>query len=304
MLEFSMGSYRTTHADQKPSWLDHEAYPFASRWFDLPNGRMHYVDEGTGKVLLFVHGNPSWSFEFRRLIRHFSTKYRCIAPDHLGFGLSDKPAGVSYLPQFHAENFARFVNGLDLRDITLIVHDWGGPIALDWAVGNPDRVGRIVAFNSWFFDVSDQPMLRRFSAIVGSGVSHWLVRRFNLFARVLLKGSFGDRSRLTSAIHRQFLAPFPTPESREPTWIFPRAILGENDWVSRIWPRRAAIAHLPALLVWGMKDPGLAPLLPRWREAFPNNEHIMLNDVGHNVAEEAGERLIEPIGAFLTESGL
>ena len=289
----------TNRRAEAPAWLDRNAYPFAPHWFAQPDGRMHYVDEGAGDVLLFVHGNPSWSFEFRRLIRHFAREYRCIAIDHLGFGLSDKPRDVSYLPQFHAENFARFVEALDLDEITLVVHDWGGPIALDWAVDHGDRIKRIVACNSWFFDLSDQPMLRRFSAIVGSRLSRWLVRRFNFFAGVLLKGSFGNRSRLTADVHRQFLAPFPTPETREPTWIFPRAILGENAWVSRIWTRREALSRVPALLAWGMKDPGLAPLLSRWQDAFPNNRTVLFDDVGHNVVEEAGERLIAPITEFL-----
>lgn len=265
---------------------------------------MHYVDEGEGDVLLFVHGNPSWSFEFRRLICSLSRNYRCIAVDHLGFGLSDKPPGVSYLPQFHAANFARFVDGLDLRDVTLIVHDWGGPIALDWAVTHPDRIRRIIALNSWFFDISDLLMMRRFSTIVGSGVARWLTRRFNFFTRLVFKGSFGDRSRLPRATHDQFLAPFATPSSREPTWIFPRAILGENDWVSRIGARASVLADLPALLVWGMKDPGLAPVLPTWRKAFPRNRCIEFADVGHNVAEEAGDRLIQPIQMFLEDHRL
>ncbi len=139
-----------------------------------------------------------------RRSNNISSQYRCIALDHLGFGLSDKPSGVSYLPQFHTANFARFVNGLDLNDVTLIVHDWGGPIALSWAVEHPDRVRRTIALNSWFFDISDRLMMRRFSAIVGSKVARWLTRHFNFFTRVVFKGSFGDRSLLTRAVHAQF----------------------------------------------------------------------------------------------------
>lgn len=288
--------------DPTPAWLDREAYPFESHWFSQPEGRMHYVDEGAGEVLLFVHGNPSWSFEYRRLIRYFSRTHRCIAPDHLGFGLSDKPPDASYLPQFHAANLARLIEDLNLMDVTLVVHDWGGPIALDWAVAHPDRVRRIVAFNSWFFDVRDQTTLRLFSKIVGSAPGRWLCRRFNFFPRVLMKASFGDPSRLPRALHTQYLAPFPTPDSRKGTWVFPRAIVGESDWLGRIWARREAIARLPALLVWGMKDAAFAPLLPQWRAAFPRHRYIQLDDVSHNVAEEAGERLFAPIEAFLTEN--
>ena len=176
-----MHSNHSSTATATPAWLDRNAYPFISNWFDLPEGRMHYIDEGKGDILLFVHGNPSWSSEYRQLIRHFAVTHRCIALDHLGFGLSDKPIDASYLPQFHAANLARFIEGLDLTDITLVVQDWGGPIALSYAVDNPTRIGRIVASNSWFFDVREYATMRRFSRIVGSALGRALCRRFNLF---------------------------------------------------------------------------------------------------------------------------
>lgn len=297
-----MAAEVTHPAVSAPAWLDRQAYPFTSRWIELPDGRMHYVDEGTGEVLVFVHGNPSWSFEFRRLIASLSASYRCIAPDHLGFGLSDKPPHVSYLPQFHAANLARFIETLGLRQVTLVVHDWGGPIALDWAVAHPTRVHRLVAFNSWFFDVRNHTVLRNFSAIIGSAPGRWLCRWFNFFPRVLLKASFGDPSRLPRSLHAHYLKPFPEPDSRKGTWVFPRAIVGESGWLSRIWARRDAIAQIPTLLIWGMKDRAFGPLLPQWREAFLNHHCITLEDVSHNVAEEAGERLIAPIANFLREA--
>jgi pimeloyl-ACP methyl ester carboxylesterase len=260
---------------------------------------MHYIDEGKGDVLLFVHGNPSWSFEYRHLIRHFAVTHRCIALDHLGFGLSDKPIDASYLPQFHAANFAHFIEGLDLTDITLVVQDWGGPIALSYAVDNPDRISRIVASNSWFFDVREYATVRRFSRIVGSALGRALCRRFNLFPRVLLKASFGNPSNLTRPVHAHYLAPFPTPADRKGTWVFPRAIVGESPWLANIWARRHMIKDLPTLLVWGMKDPGCVPLLSRWTETFTDHRLVSLDEVGHNVAEEAGKQLIAPLASFL-----
>jgi haloalkane dehalogenase len=261
---------------------------------------MHYVDEGQGEVLLFVHGNPSWSFEYRKLIAHFSACYRCIAPDHLGFGLSDKPADVSCLPQFHAANLKHFIDGLGLTDITLVVQDWGGPIALDYAVAHPERIKRVVAFNSWFFNVRDQTVLRRFSALLGSTLGRFLCERFNFFPRVLMPASFGERSRLTRAVHAQYLAPFSIPVTRKGTWVLPGAITRESDWLDKIWKRRSAIAHLPVLLAWGMKDAAFAPLLKRWEAAFPAHRSIVLDDIGHSVAEEAGERLVAPLSRFLS----
>lgn len=290
---------RETNVSAPPSWLDQSEFPFTSRLFNQPDGAMQYVDEGQGEPLLFVHGNPSWSFEYRRLIRHFMREYRCIAPDHIGFGLSDKPTAASYLPQYHAENFARFVDALNLTDITLVVQDWGGPIALDYATRNPHRIRQIIAFNSWFFDVRDQTVLRRFSRIVGSAVGRALCLRFNFFPRVLMRASFADPSRLTKAIHAHYLAPFPTATTRKGTWVFPRAIVGESEWLDGLWSRREALAHIPTLLVWGMKDAAFSPLLATWQETFPNHQTVTLDDVGHNVAEEAGARLVEPVAAFL-----
>lgn len=282
-----------------PAWLDRSAFPFVHRWLQLPAGRMHYVDEGAGDILLFVHGNPSWSFEYRKLIRHFSATHRCIALDHIGFGLSDKPWKVSYLPQFHAANFAAFVNALELDDVTLVVNDWGGPIALDWAVAHPQHVRRIVALNSWFFDVRDRRVLSLFSRIVGSAIGRWFCMRLNAFPRVLMKQSFGKPERLAQEVHAQYLAPFPSPQSRRPTWVFPRAIVGESVWLDQIWQRRDAIANLPVLMVWGMKDAAFAPLLAQWRDSFPRHRDVQLGDVGHSVAEEASERLIPILNEFL-----
>lgn len=282
-----------------PFWVDRVGYPFHSHWLQMQHGRMHYVDEGVGEVLLFVHGNPSWSFEYRRLIKHFAATHRCIAIDHLGFGLSDKTVDASYLPQFHSRNLERFIEALGLTDVTLVVHDWGGPIGMSYAMQHPANVRRIVAFNSWFFAVKDQTVLRTFSRIIGGPLGRFLIRHFNLFARVLMPASFGDKRRLNRELRRQFTAPFPTAASRKGTWVFPRAIIGESAWLETLWEQRAQVAHVPVMLLWGMKDPAFAPLLPHWEQAFPDHVTVTYDDVGHNVPEESGDRAIAPIEAFL-----
>src|SRR5262249_47883068 len=119
---------------QIPAWLDRHAYPFEHRWFTLGSGaRVHYVDEGTGPTLLFVHGTPTWSFEWREQIKALAPSFRCVALDLVGMGLSDRPADFAYTPEAHAAALSEFVNGLDLQDFTLIVHDFGGPIGLPLA---------------------------------------------------------------------------------------------------------------------------------------------------------------------------
>jgi len=128
-------------SDVMEEWLDRNEYPFQSKYFDLPMGRMHYVDEGeSAHAIVMVHGNPAWSYTYRKLVKCLSNKYRCIAPDHIGFGLSDKPIDWDYLPENHAANFEKLLNHLDMQSITLIVGDWGGPIGLSYAVNHPDKI--------------------------------------------------------------------------------------------------------------------------------------------------------------------
>lgn len=115
-----------------PTWLDREAYPFLLRRAPLPDGGLSYVDVGDGAPVLLSHSTPTWSFEWRHLVRALAPDHRCVAPDHLGFGLSDRPDGADYSPEAHARRFAAFADRLDLRDVTLVIHDYGGPIALPW----------------------------------------------------------------------------------------------------------------------------------------------------------------------------
>ena len=128
------------------SWLDRKDYPFKSNYFDLPMGKMHFVDEGQGLPIVFVHGNPGWSFEYRNSIKELSKTNRCIANDHIGFGLSDKPFDWNYLPKNQAENFEKFINHLKLDKFVLVVNDWGGPIGLSYAVNNPDKIKHLIAW--------------------------------------------------------------------------------------------------------------------------------------------------------------
>ena len=122
-----------------PPWLDRTAYPFEHRYLDVPAGRMHYIDEGSGDPVLFVHGTPSWSFEFRGLVRSLAPSRRCVAPDHLGFGLSSRPPTFPYTPEAHATTLDAFVDRLGLRSFTLVVHDFGGPIGLPSASADAMR---------------------------------------------------------------------------------------------------------------------------------------------------------------------
>lgn len=130
-----------------PQWLDRSAYPFQSRYFSVNGHTLHYLDEGQGECILFVHGTPSWSFDFRNVIKALVPAYRCIAIDHIGFGLSDKPTQYDYSALNHSHTLEKFILEKQLTGITLVVHDFGGPIGLHAAMNHADRVTRLIILN-------------------------------------------------------------------------------------------------------------------------------------------------------------
>src|SRR5688572_6908616 len=131
------------------TWLNRKEYPFKSNFLPLDAGQLHYLDEGSGEPIVMVHGTPAWSFLYRNLVKELSRNYRCIVPDHLGFGLSDKPKHWSYKPEAHAQNLKILINYLELKNITLVVHDFGGPIGLHYALEHPENIKRLVIINTW-----------------------------------------------------------------------------------------------------------------------------------------------------------
>ena len=153
-----------------------------------------------------VHGNPTWSYLYRHLIKQLRPDHRCIATDHIGFGLSDKPNDWSYLPAGHAANLTALIDGLGLKDITLVLQDWGGPIGLSYAVAHPDNVARLIIMNTWAWPVNRDWYYIAFSGFMGGPIGRWLIRRYNLFARSVMRQAFGDKRKLTPAAHEQYFA--------------------------------------------------------------------------------------------------
>jgi haloalkane dehalogenase len=285
-----------------PSWLNKEEYPFASKFFATPFGKMHYVDEGEGKPIVFVHGNPSWSFGFRNVIKGLRKNYRCIAPDHLGFGLSDKPLDWSYLPEEHAKNLADLLDSLDLNEITLVVNDWGGPTGLSYALRSPERIANIVILNTWLWSVKSDWYYQGFSKFVGGPIGRFLIRKRNFFARDIVKAAFGDKTKLTPEIHKHFLKPFAKVEERKGSWVFPKQIIGSSEWLGSLWSQREKLNEKNCLIAWGMKDVAFKEKeLNRWRAAFPEAKVIRYSTCGHFVAEEEAVDLTKQIKTMMTE---
>lgn len=278
------------------AWVDRTLYPFEHHELDVGRGRMHYVDEGSGPPVLLVHGTPTWSFLWRRLIPELARHHRVIAPDHLGFGLSDPAADGAYRPADHASNLAELIRALDLRDVALVVHDFGGPIGLSYAIDHPDNVRGLVLFNTWMWSLQDVRAARMASRLAAGPLGRFLYRRLNVSARFLIRTVMGDASKLDPAAHRHYIDAFPTRHHREAPWTLARELTGSSDWYAGLWSRRQRIAHLPALLLWGMKDPTFKPDdLERWHSVFATADVATYPDAGHFVQEEAddlGQRIL------------
>ncbi len=284
----------------QPDWLDRDLWPYAPRFHTLPEGRLHYVDEGEGAPVLFAHGTPTWALEWRHAIEGLP-ECRRIAVDHLGFGLSDRPVGTGYRPEDHAARFADFADALDLRNVTLVVHDFGGPIALPWALENLDRIRRLVVINTWAWSLADDPAVARPAKLIGSGFGRWMYRWLNLSLRVIAPSAWGDRSKLTPALQAQYLAPFRDRDARgQVLWPLANSLLGSTAHYEGLEARLDRLADTPVSLVWGMKDPAFPPKhLERWKRHLPHAEVVELPDAGHWPHEEAPEAVVDHLRRVL-----
>ena len=278
-------------------WLDTARYPFRSRFFTQPRGEMHYIDEGEGPVLVFVHGNPTWSFTWRHLIAAFRRTHRCVAMDHLGFGLSDKP-GEPMSPAEHAENLTRLLDHLQVDRVTLVVEDWGGPIGFSWALQRAERLARAVVFNSWLWSVRGDPHFERFSGLMGGRFGRFLTRRLNFFARFVLPKAVGVP--LPREVWRHYRAPLSSAEARAQCAHFPTEIIGASAWLGALWAQRESLAEVPALMLWGGRDIAFREQeLARWGEIFPHARIRRLSEAGHAPQETHPVGVVGALRSFL-----
>ena len=289
-----------------PAWLDRTMYPFPSRFASLHAGRMHYVDEGHGDPILFVHGTPTWSFEYRHLIRALAPAHRCVAPDHFGFGLSERPGQFAYSPEAHAAALSEFVDQAGLDGYTLVVHDFGGPIGLPLALASQSRVARIVLMNTWMWPFDDDPEMLKRARIAGSAFGAWMYRHLNFSLKVLMPGAYGSRARLTPDVHRQYLEVFRDKDARvQVLHALARALTGSRDHYAALWAEAARLRRVPSLIVWGLKDTAFKPSqLARWREALPAAEVVILEEAGHWPHEEEPQAVIDAMQRFLDPAPL
>ena len=284
-----------------PDWRP--LYPFLPREIEVDGHRYHYVDEGHGEPLLLVHGNPTWSFYWRDLIRALSARYRVIAVDHIGCGLSDKPQNYPYRLAQHVDNLGQLVEHLDLENITLLAHDWGGAIGLGAALAAEPRFRRFVMFNTaafrsqhipWRIRVCRTPYLGRLA-----------VQGFNAFALAATRMAIAHHERMTPAVRAGLLAPYDRWAHREAIYRFVEDIPlspqhPSYETLLHIEQGLPRLAACPWMFIWGMRDWCFRPhFLERFLEFYPQAEVHRLPDAGHYVVEDAHERIVPLVEQFL-----
>ena len=272
---------------------DPTLYPFESRWFDSSAGRMHYIDEGTGTPILFCHGNPTWSFLYRGIVSRLRDRFRCIAVDYLGFGLSEHPESYGYTIEEHARTTGELVDHLGLDGFIVMGQDWGGPVSLAVATARADRVSGVVLGNTWFWPSG--LTLRLFSRFLGTGLMQRKILEDNFFVeRIMPAGSAKTLSDLERAHYRRVQ---PSPAARRGIALMPKQLIGATpllERLSREVPEK--LGSKPALITWGMKDIGFRPaMITKMRAAFDDVVVLELPRAKHYIQEDAPAEIAEAI---------
>ena len=288
----------SVNAGARPNWLSERLYPFADHYLDVEGARVHYLDEGEGPPLLLLHGNPTYSLLYREIVSGLRDRYRCIAVDYPGFGLSSAPPGYGFTPAEHASVLERLVAELDLRDITMMTQDWGGPIGFAVATRHPDRFAAFVVGNTFAWPMNHKRGARIFSRVLGGPIGGYLILRRNFFVEFILPRSL-QRTKLSDEVMAAYRGPFPTPESRRPLHVFPREIIGSTPFLAEVERGLAALRDRPALIVWPDKDPVFAAEEhARFEAAFPDHKTVALTGAGHYIQEDAPREIVDAIRSW------
>ena len=290
-------------------------YDFTSHSVEVEGHLMHYVDEGSGETLLFLHGNPTWSYLYRHMIGALKDRYRCIAPDHLGFGFSDKPANADYSMRAHVMRLGTFVEKLGLKDVTLVVQDWGGIIGLSWAVRHKSLIKRLVILNTTGFLPDIPGGFAEMRPLPTGLLILWalkipvfgevFVQGFNGFARFLVPYGIVHKERLNKEAMRGYLDPYSTWGSRRAHLESVRQVplLPTHPTAKLLRETGAELGgwEVPTQLIWGMKDPVFVPwFLEEFERRLPNHApSLRIPDASHFLQDDRPDLIIDKIEEFL-----
>jgi pimeloyl-ACP methyl ester carboxylesterase len=288
-----------TGPEQLASGIPRTMFDVDHRFVVLPSGaRVHYVDEGRGETLLFLHGNPAWSFQWRDLVHALRGSYRCVALDYPGFGLSQAPPGFGFTPREESRVVEEFVDHLELRDVTLVMQDWGGPIGIGLAERRPELVCRVVLGSTWAWPTGTSEPRGKWSLIAGGPVGEFAQVNFNGIVKFGVKQSIVRG--LPPDIFEMYVRPFRPVGRRGIAAFYPGQITAADDYFAELEAGLPLIKEKPALIFWALKDPGFPRAdLTRFEAAFPDHKTIELPDASHFFFEDAADRMIQEIRAFM-----
>jgi len=285
-----------------PDWVPRGLFPFVSRFVNIQGHSIHYIDEGTGPALLLLHGNPTWSFLYREIIKDLRHQFRCIAMDYPGFGLSQAAEGYDYLPASHAKTVDAFVESLGIGKFSVMVQDWGGPIGLWVAARRAAQVQSLIIGNTWAWPIDGDKHFERFSDMMGGVLGGFVIRHFNAFVNVMIPMNV-KRRRLSREIMKAYRGPFPTKDSRLPTRIFPREIRRSRDFLAEVERGIEGLATKPVLIIWGDRDIAFRDKeRKRFEEAFANKKTLVLTKAGHYIQEAAPAEISQAISQWWSQS--
>jgi haloalkane dehalogenase len=284
-------------------------YPFASHYFDRNGLKFHYVDEGTGDAVVMLHGNPTWSYYYRNLVASLRDRFRCIVPDHIGCGYSDKPQPprYDYSLASRVDDLTALLDHLGLREnVNLVMHDWGGMIGMAWAARHVPAVRRLVLMNTAAFRMPESKrMPLRLWVARNTQLGAWLIRSRNLFCRHAANVCVKRRP-LPPDVREWYLKPYDSWDNRVAVLKFVQTIpLKPADPGYEIIEETEAslpkFAHTPTLICWGMKDFVFSPeFLEDWQRLMPHAEVHQFDDAGHYGLEDAAQEVIPLIDRFLS----
>lgn len=263
-------------------------YPFKSHFLQLENNNLHYIDEGQGQPMLMLHGNPTWSFYYRNLVQTFSQKFRTVVPDHMGCGLSDKPQDYPYTLETHIQNTYKLVRFLGLKNIVLVVHDWGGAIGFGLVTRYPELFDKVIILNTAAFLSEHIP--QRINLLKQGKFGEFLTRKFNLFA---WPATFMTTEKtLPKIVKEGYLLPYNSWENRVAVSRFVQDIPMDSDHPSYqtlkdIQDKLPGLHH-PKLILWGGKDFCFdRHFFEKWISIYPDVEAHWYANAGHYVLEDA-----------------
>ncbi len=279
-------------------------FPFKPNFKEINGFQMHYVDEGSGEPIVCLHGMPTWGYLYRNFIEVLSKNYRVIAPDQMGFGKSDVPQDKPYLLKQHIDNLTKLLLSLDLKDITFVGQDWGGPVMFGFAVDYPERIKRLIIMNTsigimkegakpWYYELEKRGKYEKFFSNMREKIPK------------LLQTAIYNKEKITPTMLKAYTTPFPNKESCIGAIAWPRDIPIGNSHPStetmlHIRQNLDVLADKPKLLIWGLKDPVFPPrVIDWWNKIYPGIETHKIEHASHFLQEDAPDKIILWIEKFL-----